>query len=321
MAAASVIEVQDLRKSYRSGLIFRRSHEALKGVSFSVQAGEVFGLLGPNGAGKTTMINVLLGIVRKNGGSATVMGHAAGRRASRKQIGYLPENLRIPRHLNANSALDYYGGLSGLSSREVRARRGALLERVGLADRARDSIKKYSKGMLQRLGLAQALLHEPDLLFLDEPTDGLDPVGRSQVRTMLQELKQAGKTVFLNSHLLQEVEMVCDRVAILDRGVLRGIGSVAEIASGEPKRLEVTFDVIGSQQAVQQVVGKQDVSRCEELAEGQFRVVLRLADQSAIDQTVDGFRRQSVSIVGIARQRATLEEAFLNLLAQPAEET
>src|SRR5687768_3655713 len=205
MPQPPAIEVDTLKKTYRDGLFGSRSIEALRGISFRVERGEIFALLGPNGAGKTTFIKILLGIVRKSGGSAQMLGHPAGDRRSRKHIGYLPENLRLPRHLTANTALELCGNLSGLSTREVHERRGKLLELVGLADRAGDSVKKYSKGMLQRLGLAQSLLHDPDLLIFDEPTDGLDPVARAQVRAVLLDLKSKGKTIFLNSHILQEV--------------------------------------------------------------------------------------------------------------------
>jgi ABC-type multidrug transport system ATPase subunit len=228
--SAPVIEVEGLRKTYREGWIRRRSLEVLKGLSFTVGPGEIFGLLGPNGAGKTTFIKILLGIVRASGGRATLLGHAAGSRRGRRQVGYLPENLRIARHHTGHSALDYYGWLSGLPLRVVRSRASELLPLVGLAQRAGDPVSKYSKGMLQRLGLAQALLHDPQLVILDEPTDGLDPVGRSHVRNVLQQLKQRGKTVFVNSHILQEVELICDRVAILDKGLLRYVGPVHEAA-------------------------------------------------------------------------------------------
>lgn len=228
--SAAVIEVEGLRKTYREGWIRRRSLEVLKGLSFTVGAGEIFGLLGPNGAGKTTFIKILLGIVRASGGRATLLGHAAGSRRGRSQVGYLPENLRIARHHTGHTALDYYGWLSGLPLSVIRARSPELLQLVGLAQRAGDPVSKYSKGMLQRLGLAQALLHDPQLVILDEPTDGLDPVGRSHVRNVLQQLKQRGKTVFVNSHILQEVEVICDRVAILDKGLLRYVGPVHEAA-------------------------------------------------------------------------------------------
>ncbi|MFP6769847.1 MAG: ABC transporter ATP-binding protein, partial [Planctomycetaceae bacterium] len=213
-----VIRVNDLGKVYRDGWLRRRRIEALRDVSLEVGRGEIFGLLGPNGAGKTTLIKVLLGIVRKTAGEATLLGHPAGQRAGRKQVGYLPEGHRIPRHLTGNSALEFYGSLSGLAVSETRQRRQQLLETVGLSDWGRTSVTKYSKGMLQRLGLAQAMLHEPNLLILDEPTDGVDPVGRSEIRDVLNLLKSQGKTIFLNSHLLQEVELVCDRVAVLHKG-------------------------------------------------------------------------------------------------------
>ena len=159
----AAIEVHDLKKNYKSGW-FKRPFEALKGVSFQVKQGEIFGLLGPNGAGKTTLIKVLLGIVRRSGGQASLLGRPAGDLSSRIKVGYLPENLRIAGHHSAHSALDYYGQLSGLQGAQIKARRDELLESVGLADRSRERVKKYSKGMVQRLGLAQALLHDPELL-------------------------------------------------------------------------------------------------------------------------------------------------------------
>ncbi len=318
MAEASAIEIDGLRKTYRDGLIFRKSFEALRGISFRVEPGEIFGLLGPNGAGKTTFIKVLLGIVRKSGGQANVLGQSAGSRLARQRIGYLPENLRIPLHLNAQTALEYYGGLSGLSRSEVKQRSGKLLESVGLADRARDAVKKYSKGMLQRLGLAQALLHDPELLFLDEPTDGLDPIGRSHVRNVLRELQSSGKTVFLNSHLLQEVEMVCDRVAILDRGVLRSVGSLAEIAPQQLEGVDLELELVGDREAIRNAIGDRTVSRREQQRDS-LRVTMRLADQAAVDHCVDDLRRGQISIIGMSRRRVTLEDAFLEILAQPAE--
>ena len=208
MTSAPLISVSGLSKTYVEGWFRRRRLEVLKGLTLEVGQGEIFGLLGPNGAGKTTFIKILLGIVRKTAGSATLIGHPAGSRRSRRLVGYLPENLRIARHHTAVTALNYYGQLNGLSVSQIARRRDELLQTVGLADRAQDSVAKYSKGMLQRLGLAQTLLHDPQLVILDEPTDGLDPVGRSHVRNVLQKLKQEGRTVFVNSHILQEVELV-----------------------------------------------------------------------------------------------------------------
>ncbi len=312
---SAAIEVAELSKSYRNGM-FRPRFDALKGLSLRIERGEVFGLLGPNGAGKTTLIKILLGIVRKSAGSASLLGRPAGDRQSRLRVGYLPENLRIATHHNARTAMDFYGKLSGLSHTQILANRDKLLESVGLADRAKDSIKKFSKGMLQRLGLAQALLHDPDLLILDEPTDGLDPLGRSHVRTLLHQLKAQGKTVFLNSHILQEVELICDRVAILDRGVLKAIGTVDEIAPEQLTGIEVELQIAGEEPEIRLALGDRGVNHWERDAEGHHRLSLRLLDQDAVNQCVDDLRRAQVSIVGLARRRITLEDAFLRLLGQ-----
>ena len=310
----AAIEATELWKTYRNG-IMRRRFDALRGITLRVERGEIFGLLGPNGAGKTTLIKILLGIARKSGGHATLLGRPAGDLASRVRVGYLPENLRIAGHHTARTALDLYGKLSGLSATEIKQKRDVLLEGVGLADRAKESVKKFSKGMLQRLGLAQALLHDPELLILDEPTDGLDPLGRSHVRTLLNQLKQQGRTVFLNSHILQEVELICDRVAILDRGVLRAMGKVDEIAPSQAAGIELELVVNGTQAEIQVALGERGVNRWETLGDGQQRLFLRLLGQAAVDECVDDIRRRGISVIGLARHRVSLEDAFLSLLA------
>ena len=233
-AAAAIVDVEDLAKVYRSWSVTgRRRIEALAGVSLRAHAGEVFGLLGPNGAGKTTLIKSLLGVIRPSAGHASLFGRPAGSSAARQRVGYLPESLRIDPHHTARTALRFYGRLSRMSESEIRPRIDELLELVGLRDRDRESVRRFSKGMCQRLGLAQALMHDPDLLILDEPTDGLDPVGRNDVRKIIERLRDSGKTIFLNSHILQEVELVCTRVAIMSAGRLRGIGTVDELAAGK----------------------------------------------------------------------------------------
>jgi ABC-2 type transport system ATP-binding protein len=310
----AAIEVSELSKSYRNG-IFRTKFEALKAITLRIERGEVFGLLGPNGAGKTTLIKILLGIVRKSAGSALLLGRPAGDRRSRVRVGYLPENLRIATHHTARTAMDFYGKLSGLSRSEILANRDRLLESVGLADRAKESIKRYSKGMLQRLGLAQALLHDPDLLILDEPTDGLDPHGRSHVRNLLSQLKSRGKTVFLNSHILQEVELICDRVAILDRGILKAVGPVETITPRDSAGIQLELQIAGDEQAIRAALGDRGVNRWERDSAGHHRLVMRLLDQNAVDQCVDDLRRSQVSIVGLSRSRVSLEDAFLQLLS------
>jgi len=311
-----VINVQELRKTYHDGFLGRRRVEALKRVSFRVERGTIFGLLGPNGAGKTTLIKVLLGIVRKTGGSAELLGRPAGDRRGRRRVGYLPESHRIPRYHSANSALEYYGSLSGMSGRDIRRRRPELLELVGLSDWGKSSVKKFSKGMLQRLGLAQALMHDPELLVLDEPTDGIDPVGRSEMRAALQRLKSEGKTIFINSHLLQEIELVCDRVVSRVKGELRREGLIEEITRRQKGEIELT--VLGNEAAIREALGLQQIVSVKALGKGRFHLVLQVPDQTAIDQSIDGLRTSGISIEELVRRRDTLEEAFLDIVAHPS---
>lgn len=314
MPETPMVVVDDLRKTYRDGLFRRRKVEALKGVSFEVRPGEVFGLLGPNGAGKTTLIKVLLGIVRKTDGNATLLGKPAGDRRGRRRVGYLPEDHRIPRHLTGNTALEYYGSLSGLSLSQIKDRRQSFLKSVGLDDWGKMPVKNYSKGMLQRLGLAQAMLHDPDLLILDEPTDGVDPVGRAEVREILFRLKGEGKSIFLNSHMLQEVELVCDRAAILDKGLVRHVGSVQDIT--DLSRNEVVFNLDAPEKLIRGTLGDTEIVAWKRVAENRFQVGLRLNDQAAIDATVDKLRQAGVSIHSMSPRRLTLEEAFLRMIKE-----
>lgn len=313
MDNTAAIDVRDVQKTYRQGWLRRRSIDALRGVSLRVERGEIFGLLGPNGAGKTTFIKILLGIIRRTSGEATLLGSRVGSRRSRLQIGYLPEHLRLPAHLNAYSALDLYGQMSQLPARVIREKRDSLLASVGLLERARDSVKKYSKGMLQRLGLAQALLHDPELIFLDEPTDGLDPVGRSHVRNVLTDLKRQGKTIFLNSHILQEVELICDRVAVLDHGSVRFIGPVEEIT--RQPTTEFQMELRGEEEAIMRGLAACVVDDFVWSA-GLTRVTVRLDDPAKLDGTIDALRHNQVSILALARRRITLEDAFLKLVSQ-----
>jgi ABC-2 type transport system ATP-binding protein len=218
----SVIETRDLYKSY--GKI-----EALKGVTIRVEKGQIYGLLGQNGAGKTTLIKILLGIVGKTDGDASLLGHAAGDPGARKRVGYLPEDHAFPVYHTGYSLMDFYGQLYGMARDDRRRMIPEMLELVGIAGRMNSKIRTYSKGMKQRLGIAQALLHAPDLIILDEPTDGVDPLGRREIRELMGRLKEKGHTLFLNSHLLGEVELICDRVAILQQGTLVREGTIADL--------------------------------------------------------------------------------------------
>ena len=311
--AEFVIQTTNVSKTYRSGLFGRRKFLALKGVSLNVPRGKIYGLLGPNGAGKTTLIKILLGIVRKTGGSASVLGHVAGSRAARRQIGYLPENHRIPRHLTANTALEYYGALSGLSMSEIRQRRDPLLEAVGLRGRENDRVSGYSKGMLQRLGLAQSMIHKPQLIVLDEPTDGVDPVGRREIREVLQRLAAEGNSVFLNSHLLQEIELVCDSVAILNHGQCLLTGTVKELKAALTDSA-VFLQLRGSETAVRNAIGSFTGSVVRTVAADAFEVEIPIQAQSELDRLVDTLRADNIAIWQMARREKTLEEVFMNIV-------
>jgi ABC-2 type transport system ATP-binding protein len=321
------ITTERLNKVYSEGLIRRRRFAALQDVSFQVQAGEIFGLLGPNGAGKTTFIKILLGIIRKTSGHATLMGQPAGSQAGRRLTGYLPEHLRIPPHLNAYSALECYGNLSNVPNSVIRRKRDHLLELVGLAGRAKDRCRKYSKGMLQRLGLAQTLLHEPKLLILDEPTDGLDPQARAEMRQIIKRLKNDGVTIFLNSHLLQEVEMICERVAILDRGELRYCGTVSEIGQhvkslggSVAEGIRLTLELAGNPNALQSSFGNHAVRLERSTNDGLFKAMLEVPGQENVDQLIDSLRRNQISIHRLVREQVTLEDAFLKLVANKSDD-
>ena len=226
-----VVQAQTLHKTYRTGFWLNRKVSSLKGVSLSVTQGETFGLLGPNGAGKTTLLKILLGITRPSQGQGQVLGKPLGDRARRAHIGYLPENPYFYDYLTGWEMLGFTASLFAIDPKEQRQRMVDLLDWVGLAQSTarKKPLREYSKGMLQRLGLAQALVNNPDLIFLDEPMSGLDPQGRYQMREIILTLKNQGKTIFFNSHILADVEKICDRVAILAQGDLLCVGSLDEL--------------------------------------------------------------------------------------------
>jgi ABC-2 type transport system ATP-binding protein len=228
-------------KDYPQGLLGRGRLRAVNGASFQIEAGEVFGLIGPNRAGKTTLVKLLLSLCRPTTGQILRLGKPIRDRSTLANIGYVHENPAFPRYLTAAALLQYYGALSFLTEEVVRARAAAWLARVGLADRAHEPIARFSKGMVQRLGLAQALLNDPDLLVLDEPNEGLDLIGRQLVRDVVRERKVAGKSVLFVSHVLPEVEGLCDRIAVIAGGQVRYLGSLKDLladAAGNVRRLE-----------------------------------------------------------------------------------
>jgi ABC-2 type transport system ATP-binding protein len=299
----AALEVVSLEKSY--GTL-----QALRGVSLSIGQGEVYGLLGQNGAGKSTLVKILLSIVRATRGSARLLGLEVPSAASRERVGFLPEDHRFPEYHTGRSALDFYGALSGMGREDRRRRSAELLERLGISKEADRKIRTYSKGMKQRLGLAQAILHDPELVFLDEPTDGVDVLGRVQVRDLLLELKGRGRTIFLNSHLLSEVERVCDRVGILKEGRLVAEGTVESLT-----RAENVTEI--------RVEGPLDAAWPELLAlePGARRagdaVEVLLADPKALDPLIDLLRSKGVGVRGVTGKRRSLEDVFREAVQEP----
>jgi ABC-2 type transport system ATP-binding protein len=223
------VEFDGVIKDYPTGLFRRRPLRAVAGVSFRVEAGEVFGLLGPNRAGKTTLVKLLLSLCKPTAGKVVRLGEPASARGTLARVGYVHENHAFPRYLSATALLEYYGALSLLPEPEAKGRIPELLERVGLADRAREPIARFSKGMVQRLGVAQALINDPDLLVLDEPSEGLDLAGRQMLRELAAEQRARGRSVLLVTHVLAEVEQVCDRVGVIVGGQLAYVGALAAL--------------------------------------------------------------------------------------------
>jgi len=297
-AIEHVVSVRLLQKHY--GPL-----RALGGVSLDVERATVFGLLGQNGAGKTTLIKILLGMLAPTSGSAYLLGRPVGSVEARREVGYLPEDHRLPEYHTGPSLLDVYGGLQGLPRQERRRRAAELLDMLGLAGREKLRIRGYSKGMKQRLGLAQALLHRPSVLFLDEPTDGVDPVGRKQIRDLLLAERARGVTIFINSHLLGEVEQLCDRVAILKKGQLALAGTVSEVV-GEKSTWLVGFD--GPPPSDH----RWNSARLTPAGtEGLWRLHLEAA--TSIDRFLDEARGRGLHLRHLQQERGTLEEIYLQL--------
>ena len=291
------IEIRNLAKHYGRVL-------ALKGVSLSIERGEIFGLLGQNGDGKTTLIKILLGISAGTAGEAQMLDQPAGSAAVRRRVGYLPEDHRFPDYHTAASLLDFYGALLDVPRAERRKRIPPVLELVGLKGRMHSKVRTYSKGMKQRIGIAQALMHDPDLIFFDEPTDGVDPVGRREIRDVFQGLKQRGKTIFINSHLLGEVELVCDRVVILRRGEVVEGGGVAALTARKGQF------VVGLAQGQTFPADEVRALGYAVAPSGEWWEV-GLTDDQSIDPVVDLLRSRGLSLRHLVEKRQSLEDLFM----------
>ncbi len=312
MNSTESIGIQGLEKIYPGERRGGPGVHALKPLTLRIAPGEVFGLLGPNGAGKTTLVKLLLGIVYPTAGSATIMGRNIGTVASKEMVGYLPENHRYPLYLTGDGVLRYFGRLSGLDGATLRKRADELLELVNMTKWRRTKVRKYSKGMMQRLGLAQALLNDPQVIFLDEPTDGVDPVGRKEIRDIIVRLREQGRTIFLNSHLLSEVELISDRVAILNQGELVRIGTVRELTeTAHTVRIETTPEAGPRFAELAAGLGAQEIEPTS--------AILDASNQAGLDHAVDTLRAAGVPIAAIVPTRQTLEQLFMQIVGNRGE--
>ncbi len=289
----TVIQLQDVEKVYRGKV------HALRGVSIEVMDGEIFGLLGPNGAGKSTLVKIIMTVIHATKVSGTLLGKPIGDRVTLESIGYLPEHHRFPYYLTGNQVLHHYGALCKVARKERNTRASSLLTRLGLSGWEHKKVGTYSKGMLQRLGIAQALMNNPKLLVLDEPTDGVDPVGRREIRDLLAELREEGRAVFLNSHLLSELEMVCDRVAIMVKGKVTMQGTIDSLTV-DSRRYEIT-----TQGALP--------NWATELADNVSGNMMTFNgdDPAKVQPVLDRLRAENATIVSVQPVRENLEDLFM----------
>lgn len=306
-----VLKTEGLAKDYRTGF-WRTRVRVLHDLNLEVQQGEIFGYLGPNGAGKTTTMNLLMGLIHPTAGQAWILGREASDVAIKGRIGFLPESPYFYNYLTGREFLDFFGQLFGIPSHERRRRIDELLDKVGLAHAGGLQLRKYSKGMLQRVGLAQALINDPQVVVLDEPMTGLDPVGRKEVRDLILDLKVRGKTVFFSTHIVPDVEMICDRVGIIVAGRLMRVGRLEELLGSEVESIEITASGL-------------DEGACTEIAQWSVRppmhqggkVLFAVKTEKEASQVLALLVERGASIRAVHPQRRTLEEHFLREVAGP----
>ncbi|MGB2905682.1 MAG: ABC transporter ATP-binding protein [Candidatus Aminicenantaceae bacterium] len=297
----TAITVTDLHKSFKSEFL-RRKHEILKGITLSVEAGEIFGYLGPNGAGKTTTLKCLLGLIFPEKGDIEILGYPHMSLQAKSRLGYLPENPYFYDYLSATEFLRYYSQLHQIPKAEQGARIDGLLERVGLKEAADLQLRKYSKGMLQRVGLAQALLHEPELVLLDEPLGGLDPLGRKEIRDIIVQIKEEGRTVFLSSHILQDIEMICDRVAIIVAGRIVNQGRLFDLISEKILFTEITLS--GMPEDELQAFG-------DSLTTQGGKILLKVFEEAKVQDVLRLAMERKAAVHSLVPRTESLEDLFV----------
>jgi ABC-2 type transport system ATP-binding protein len=306
-----IVKVENLIKDFRSGFGLVRKR-VLHGISFGVRQGEIFGFVGPNGAGKTTTLKILMGLIHAQGGSATILGHDSRESEYRRHVGFLPENPYFYDYLTGTEFLDFYARVSGVPAKGRARRISSLLEQVGLAHAADARLRTYSKGMLQRVGIAQAIVHDPDIVFLDEPMSGLDPIGRKEIRDLILRLNGEGKTIFMCTHILSDVEMLCHRVAIIVEGEIRYAGSSVEFLASEERGVDVVLarlpgDAVTIIEDRFGVIMRGQGDRIEmRVAEKDVKDLLRLALDTGSE------------VVSVAPHRVSLESIFLSAVGEGA---
>jgi ABC-2 type transport system ATP-binding protein len=298
----AAIEITGLEKTYSVGFWRKRPKIALRPLNLAVEDGEIFGFLGPNGAGKTTTLKILMGLVLPSAGSAKILGKDLDDPSMKAQIGFLPEQPYFYDYLTGRELLRYYGRLSGVESPQLDGKVEAVLERVGLKDAGNVQLRKYSKGMLQRAGIAQAILHNPRVVFLDEPMSGLDPMGRREVRNLIEELKSEGKTVFFSTHILSDAEALCDRVAIIHLGELRGVGAVAALTAGVHSNVEIVWAGKSVPEKIKNLGTEYHV------AGDTTRVVVPEQNQ---DSVLEALRNERLRLISVTPVRVSLEDYFV----------
>ena len=301
----AAIEILGLEKTYMVGFWRKRPERALQPLHLTVEEGEIFGFLGPNGAGKTTTLKMLMGLVFPTAGTARILGREWTDPEVKAQIGFLPEQPYFYDYLTAHELLDYYGQLSGVPGKDRSRRVEEVLQRVGLADIKGMQLRKFSKGMLQRVGIAQAILHNPQLVFFDEPMSGLDPLGRREVRDLMEQLQREGRTVFFSTHILSDAEALCDRVAIIHKGELRGVGAVEDLTSTVQGKVEVIWQ--GTQvPASMKAMG----AECHVTGD----TVRAILPEKQQDAAIDALRREHIRLIAITPLRTSLESYFVEKL-------
>ena len=296
-----VINLKHVRKTYGKKI------EALRSVDVRVGRGEIFGLLGPNGAGKSTLVKIMMTVVLPDSAAGTILGRPLGHKPTLRRVGYLPEGHRFPPYLTGSGVLDFYARLSKVPAAKRKRNTAYWLERIGMTKWAHTRISKYSKGMLQRVGFAQALMHDPEVVLLDEPTDGVDPIGRKDIREILLELRQAGKTIFINSHILSELEMICDRVAILVQGQVARQGTVEELTAHSLAYQITTATALDQLGPRIKELGASTAGKT---------VTIKGNDAQAVNRIIDYLRSQDVLIESVQQRRWSLEDVFVDAAAQ-----